>query len=522
VDRLTSTTLVAGDTLVLSTDATPTVDILTPTRTTVEIAASWNPFTTNARTLGSTLKRWSTVNSFLGNFSGIITGTAGATLAATSGNLTVGRAAGGNILFNTANQSDVGASATPGKKLWFTDGNFNGTLDVEGATDINGALNVQGAAVFQSTGQFAGLLAASDGFTATRDFAAPTAAGGFVFGGNGTLVDGFSMVTGGLNAGYFSFGGTLTSDWGANEPANLTGFRLVIHPDVPPGVTPVPDVYGIYIEELEVTGEPSLRSTGLAMDTAFASVLNWGIRTANDIQASSATKVIFGGTSTTKGTEWLQKNAGAAQIDAYINSAAELSLDATALFPTTSSGLSSGTASLRWSGVNSVLGDFSGLITGTAGATLAGTSGNLTVGRALGGDILFNTTNQSSVGASATRGKKGWFLDFDINGTAVLAVVTASTSITCGTGTITGDTVVASSQLTAQDVNINGNTVVGTATTDTVRFNAGGNAAAPSTTIGVAIVNFYGSSATNFLGTPNRWWSIIADDGNTYKIPLYS
>ena len=47
------------------------------------------------------------------------------------------------------------------------------------------------------------------------------------------------------------------------------------------------------------------------------------------------------------------------------------------------------------------------------------------------------------------------------------------------------------------------------------------NAAAPSTSAGVAITNFYGSSATNFLGTPNRWISVNIL-GTVYKIPMYS
>lgn len=46
-------------------------------------------------------------------------------------------------------------------------------------------------------------------------------------------------------------------------------------------------------------------------------------------------------------------------------------------------------------------------------------------------------------------------------------------------------------------------------------------AAAPSTSAGVAIVNFYGTSATNFLGTPNSWASVVIS-GTTYKIPLYT
>lgn len=46
-------------------------------------------------------------------------------------------------------------------------------------------------------------------------------------------------------------------------------------------------------------------------------------------------------------------------------------------------------------------------------------------------------------------------------------------------------------------------------------------ASAPSTTAGIAITNFYGTSATNFLGTPNSWASVVIA-GTTYKIPLYT
>jgi hypothetical protein len=46
-------------------------------------------------------------------------------------------------------------------------------------------------------------------------------------------------------------------------------------------------------------------------------------------------------------------------------------------------------------------------------------------------------------------------------------------------------------------------------------------AAAPATSIGVAIVNFYGTSATNFLGTPNSWAGVTIN-GIAYKIPLYT
>jgi hypothetical protein len=71
-------------------------------------------------------------------------------------------------------------------------------------------------------------------------------------------------------------------------------------------------------------------------------------------------------------------------------------------------------------------------------------------------------------------------------------------------------------------LSVQGNTTIGDTTTDTVRFNAGGNAAAPATNAIGVIADYFGTSATRVLTTPNRWQAIIADDGNTYKIPLYS
>ncbi len=46
-------------------------------------------------------------------------------------------------------------------------------------------------------------------------------------------------------------------------------------------------------------------------------------------------------------------------------------------------------------------------------------------------------------------------------------------------------------------------------------------AAAPGTTVGVVITNFYGTSATNYLGDPNSWASVNIN-GIAYKIPLYT
>jgi hypothetical protein len=47
------------------------------------------------------------------------------------------------------------------------------------------------------------------------------------------------------------------------------------------------------------------------------------------------------------------------------------------------------------------------------------------------------------------------------------------------------------------------------------------NVSAPSTSVGVAITNYYGSAATNFLGDPNLWLRVNVG-GTDYKIPLYT
>lgn len=47
-------------------------------------------------------------------------------------------------------------------------------------------------------------------------------------------------------------------------------------------------------------------------------------------------------------------------------------------------------------------------------------------------------------------------------------------------------------------------------------------AAAPATNAIGIIVDYYGTSSTRVLTTPNTWFSVVGDDGNTYKIPAYS
>jgi len=58
-------------------------------------------------------------------------------------------------------------------------------------------------------------------------------------------------------------------------------------------------------------------------------------------------------------------------------------------------------------------------------------------------------------------------------------------------------------------------------TTRETVFTGVSGATAPATTTGVTITNFYGSAATNFLGDPNSWASVVIN-GTTYKVPLYT
>jgi hypothetical protein len=48
-----------------------------------------------------------------------------------------------------------------------------------------------------------------------------------------------------------------------------------------------------------------------------------------------------------------------------------------------------------------------------------------------------------------------------------------------------------------------------------------GGATAPATSIGVGIVNYYGTAATNFLGDPVGWFSIVDNGGTARKVPYY-
>jgi hypothetical protein len=161
-------------------------------------------------------------------------------------------------------------------------------------------------------------------------------------------------------------------------------------------------------------------------------------------------------------------------------------------------GISNGTGAGGLAGVMAISGGIGGANTGTgnggggAGIQLTGGTGGSTPAAAgtpgAGGSVLLTG---GSAGAS---------------GDNVLGNTGGSVTLVPGAGT--GSAPVA------------GKIVFGNAAAQIVNFVAGSGAAAPSTSVGVAIVNYYGSSATNFLGTPSAWLSIQAG-GVTYRLPLY-
>lgn len=117
-----------------------------------------------------------------------------------------------------------------------------------------------------------------------------------------------------------------------------------------------------------------------------------------------------------------------------------------------------------------------------------------------------------------------------MGGNLSLHTTTATSYLTLGAGTATAGTaplkLTSGTNLTTGEtgaIEYNGTNLFFTRTGTTRENILVGNsgASAPSTSIGVAIVNYYGSSATNFLGTPNSWASVVIS-GTTYKIPLYT
>lgn len=137
------------------------------------------------------------------------------------------------------------------------------------------------------------------------------------------------------------------------------------------------------------------------------------------------------------------------------------------------------------------------------------TNGNNTNLRAVSGNISF--VIGSTVYCSLTSGL--------LNVGVKLALVTGTTTIaplafTSGTNLTTA---------VAGSMEYNGTNLffTRTGTTREAVLVGLGTGAAPSTSAGIAITNYYGSSATNFLGTPVGWFSIVDETGATRKVPYY-
>lgn len=89
-----------------------------------------------------------------------------------------------------------------------------------------------------------------------------------------------------------------------------------------------------------------------------------------------------------------------------------------------------------------------------------------------------------------------------------------------GTALLTTAEVGAFEYGTAAGVNVLSFTRAGTTREGVLVGNRG--ASAPATnSIGI-LLDYYGSSSTRVLTTPNTWFSVVGDDGATYKIPGYS
>lgn len=99
-------------------------------------------------------------------------------------------------------------------------------------------------------------------------------------------------------------------------------------------------------------------------------------------------------------------------------------------------------------------------------------------------------------------------------GAGTASASTAPLKFTSGTNLTTGE---------AGAMEYNGTNLFFTRTGTTREnvFVGDDGASAPSTNTSISIVNYYGSSSTNMLGTPNSWASVVID-GTTYKIPLYT
>lgn len=128
----------------------------------------------------------------------------------------------------------------------------------------------------------------------------------------------------------------------------------------------------------------------------------------------------------------------------------------------------------------------------------------------LGGTNHITIKPAKQIGIAGTTAPTAWL--HIAAGTATAS--TAPLKLTSGVNLTTGET---------GAIEYNGTNLFFTRTGTTRETVLTGNsgAAAPGTTAGVAITNFYGTAATNYLGDPNSWASVVIG-GTTFKIPLYT
>ena len=169
---------------------------------------------------------------------------------------------------------------------------------------------------------------------------------------------------------------------------------------------------------------------------------------------------------------------------------------------------------------NSTAFNFGLRLAGTTYQPLVATAAGLTNGRV----PFVVTQGQSRVTDSANF----TFVTNRILGTTLYLTVSAGTA-TAGTGPL---------KMTSSGAGVTG--LLGTAEAGVFEFTDRGlwfspaastrhkvlhglvAAAAPATNAIGVIVDYFGTSATRTLNTPNTWISVVGDDGNTYKIPGYS
>lgn len=292
--------------------------------------------------------------------------------------------------------------------------------------------------------------------------------------------------------------------------------------------TPTTELIGLDIgSALNMTPAPT-RTYAIKVVTAGNGTTAWAGSFSGRVQIHGTSELGFGKTqaSGTAATNTLRsKTATGTIIVTKLNNVDTYEWDTTSIYPVTNGGAALGKNGNGWSSI--LFKDTAAAFEITEQFTCTGISADRTLTWDLG-----NASRTLTLSGNPTLAD--WF-DQSVKAAASpsFAGLTVNTFAFTVTGAPTLDNwfdqsvkstaspTHASLTLTA-DLSVQGNTTIGNATTDTVRFNSGGNAAAPATNAIGIIVDYFGTSATRVLTTPNRWWSIIADDGNTYKVALYA